>query len=83
MFNQHLVEVGLVGLLGGLFGLLLASAGLLGLKQMFENYENLAHLDVELIMFAIGISILSTLIAGLYPAWRICQLPPAQYLKSQ
>jgi putative ABC transport system permease protein len=83
MFGQHLVEVGLVGLLGGLFGLLLASAGLLGLKQMFENYENLAHLDVELIMFAIAISILSTLIAGLYPAWRICQLPPAQYLKSQ
>jgi putative ABC transport system permease protein len=72
-----------VGLLGGLFGLLLASAGLLGLKQMFENYENLAHLNVELIMFAIGISILSTLISGLYPAWRICQLPPAQYLKSQ
>jgi putative ABC transport system permease protein len=83
MFIQHLVEIGMVGLLGGLFGLLLATAGLFWLKEMFVNYENLANLNVELVGFAIGVSILSTLIAGLYPAWRICQLPPAQYLKSQ
>jgi putative ABC transport system permease protein len=32
---------------------------------------------------AIGIAIGSSVIAGLYPAWRVCQIPPAAQLKAQ
>ena len=83
MFRLHLIEIALIGLLGGILGLLLALLGLAGLKQLYTNFENLAHLDVQLVLFAIAISIASTVVAGLFPAWRICRLPPATYLKSQ
>jgi ABC-type lipoprotein release transport system permease subunit len=29
------------------------------------------------------LAIVATLVAGLYPAWRIGRMPPAVYLKSQ
>jgi ABC-type lipoprotein release transport system permease subunit len=34
-------------------------------------------------MLAVILAIAATLAAGLYPAWRVGRLPPAQYLKSQ
>jgi len=34
-------------------------------------------------MWAVGLAVVATLAAGLYPAWRIGRLPPAMYLKSQ
>lgn len=83
MFCQHLVEIGIIGLIGGVIGLILSWGGLAALRNLFPSYENLAHLDVELIALAIAIAVITTLVAGLYPAWRICQLPPATYLKAQ
>jgi putative ABC transport system permease protein len=83
LFKQHLLEIGLVGLVGGTLGLLLALVGLAGLKKLLSNFGNLAHLNSDLILIAITASIISTLIAGLYPAWRTCQIAPAKYLKSQ
>jgi putative ABC transport system permease protein len=83
LFRQHLLEIGLVGLVGGTLGLLLALVGLAGIKALFTNIENLAHLNSDLVIIAITASIISTLIAGLYPAWRTCQIAPAKYLKSQ
>ncbi|MCB1692050.1 MAG: ABC transporter permease [Pseudomonadales bacterium] len=83
MFRQHLVEIAVIGVAGGVLGLILASGGLLALKHMFPNYDNVAHLNVELVSIAILMSVVSTMITGLYPAWRICQLPPARYLKAQ
>jgi putative ABC transport system permease protein len=32
---------------------------------------------------AIAIAIVSGMLAGLYPAWRVCQIPPAAQLKTQ
>lgn len=83
MFVQHLVEIGVIGFAGGMLGLGLSGIGLMALKNMFANYEHLAHLNVELVVLAIGLSVGTTLIAGLYPAWRISQLPPAAHLKLQ
>jgi len=83
LFRQHLIEIGLVGLLGGTLGLLLALVGLAGIKMLMSDFDNLAHLNTDLVIIAIAASIISTLIAGLYPAWRTCQIAPAKYLKSQ
>jgi len=83
LFKQHLVEIGLVGLAGGALGLLLALVGLAGIKLLLSDIDNLAYLNTDLVIIAIAASIVSTLIAGLYPAWRTCQIAPAKYLKSQ
>lgn len=83
IFRQHLVEVGLIGLLGGVFGLGFAKLGLVGVKSLYRDYEHLVQLDLTLVAVAIGISIASALLAGLYPTWRVCQTPPATYLKTQ
>jgi putative ABC transport system permease protein len=32
---------------------------------------------------AILLSLVAAAIAGLYPAWRICAIPPARHLKNQ
>jgi len=32
---------------------------------------------------ALALAVAAGLIAGLYPAWRICRIQPAAYLKTQ
>ena len=83
IFRQHLVEIGLIGFLGGCVGLGVSLIGLVGIRSLYRQYERLTHLDADLVMIAIALAIGSTLLAGLYPAWRIGQLPISQYLKGQ
>lgn len=83
VFQQHLTEVGLIGALGGVLGLGLAWLGLLGVRRLYVDYERVAHLNGELVAVAIGLAIAAGLLAGLYPAWRICRIQPAMYLKTQ
>jgi putative ABC transport system permease protein len=83
IFRQQLVEVGLIGFAGGLIGLLLASFGLQGIQYLYEAPDGLVRLDWAIVLAAVGISIVSSMVAGLYPAWRVCQVPPATQLKAQ
>lgn len=84
IFRQNLVEVGLIGIAGGALGLLLAWLGLLGVKAVnMGRYDQLVSMDLKLVAFAFLISLVSALVAGLYPTWRVCQVPPATYLKTQ
>ncbi|AWB66591.1 ABC transporter ATP-binding protein [Saccharobesus litoralis] len=83
IFIQHLVEVGVLGLIGGCLGLLLSYFALNHLKQYNSEYQLLAQLDVQMMLIAPALAIGVTLLAGVYPAWRICQTQPARYLKSQ
>lgn len=83
IFEQQIVEVGLIGLAGGLIGLLLAGFGLQGIQYLYEAPDGLVRLDWAIVLAAVGISIVSSIIAGLYPAWRVCQVPPATQLKAQ
>lgn len=83
IFTQHLVDVGLIGITGGLVGLALAQIGLLGLKSLYSNYEQLVNMDLTLVAMAITIALGSSLVAGLYPAWIICRTNPSIYLKTQ
>ena len=84
IFRQNLVEVGLLGVVGGAFGLLLAMLGLWGVRAVnLGHYDRLATLDGTMVVLAIAISIATALIAGMYPTWRICRISPATYLKTQ
>jgi putative ABC transport system permease protein len=83
IFRQYMVEVTLIGFLGGCVGLLVAASGLVGIRALYSNYEQLTHLTLELSGIAILLAIVSTIIAGLFPVWQVCRLPVSQHLKSQ
>jgi putative ABC transport system permease protein len=83
IFNQQIVEVSVIGFAGGLVGLLLAGLGLKGIQYLYESPNGLVTLDWVMVSSAIGLAIVSSMIAGLYPAWRVCKIPPAAQLKTQ
>jgi putative ABC transport system permease protein len=83
IFNQHLIEVGVIGIAGGVIGIGLAALGLLGIRKLYDNYDALTHLDVTMALIALLIAIASGVAAGLYPTWRVCRVQPATYLKTQ
>lgn len=83
IFRQHLVEVGLVGFAGGLLGLGLSYLGLAGIRSLIRDIGGLTQLDIKLVIFTVTVAIVSAIIAGIYPTWRICQLAPSNYLKTQ
>lgn len=84
LFKQHLVETALIGLLGGIAGLGLAVLGLEGIKILYGDFvDDLATLDISMILLALSIALLSSIAAGLYPTWRACNISPASQLKNQ
>ena len=83
IFRQHLVEVGLVGLAGGLLGILLANLGLFGLSKILSETGLIGDFDWTLISITLLIAVGSAILAGLYPTWRVCQVSPSSYLKTQ
>ncbi|HEX4960593.1 MAG TPA: ABC transporter permease [Thermoanaerobaculia bacterium] len=86
IFVQHLVECELMGLAGGLCGVLLALLGLAVLNHVYGDGPQgvpFFRLDLLMVLAAVGLSLLAGAIAGVYPAWRICSVPPARHLKTQ
>ena len=83
IFMQALVEAGTVGLAGGVLGLGLALLGLWAVRQQPASYAELAHLDPLMLMTTFVLAIVASVLAGLLPAWRACQVTPAIQLKSQ
>ena len=83
IFAQFVVEAGLIGLAGGISGLLLAMLGLWGIRHNPAEYSDLAHLDWKMFVITFALAIGASLLAGLLPAWRACQVTPALQLKSQ
>jgi len=83
IFKQQLVEVGMIGCSGGLIGLVLVMLGLEGIEYLYDSPSGLARLDWLMVFTSIVVAIASGMIAGLYPAWRVCKIPPANQLKTQ
>jgi putative ABC transport system permease protein len=97
IIRQHLIEVIVVGLLGGLVGLGLTLLGLGFVKvlmfsswtahtdnpDVFALVQSFVHMDVTVLLSAIALSLLTGVLAGLYPAIRIGRLAPATFLKTQ
>lgn len=83
VFSQNLVEVGMIGVLGGVVGTGLAWLGLKAVEELYRGYQHLVHLDPLMLVTAIGLATLSAIAAGLYPVWRVSRLAPAGLLKTQ
>lgn len=82
VFWQHLVECELIGLAGGAIGILL-SLGLLEILSKFIPNGDALRLDGEMLVTAAVLSLVAGAVAGIYPAWRVCSVPPAMQLKVQ
>ena len=82
IFVQLLVEAGIIGLAGGLLGLGLAWLGLWAVRHQPAEYAKLAEMDLPMLGLTFALAITSSLLAGILPAWRGCQVTPALQLKS-
>ncbi|MEH6418086.1 ABC transporter permease [Pseudomonas sp. CGJS7] len=83
IFAQCLIEAGTIGLAGGVLGLLLAQFGLWAVRQQSVSYAALARLDPAMLATTFVLAVAASVLAGLLPAWRACQVTPAIQLKSQ
>jgi putative ABC transport system permease protein len=97
VIRQHLIEVTLLGVFAGLVGVGIAAMGLRLIRmfvlmrsaQFHDNpdfgtiAQSLSHMDGQMILIAVVLSLLAGVLAGLYPAWRIGRLAPATFLKIQ
>ncbi len=86
IFIQHIVESELIGLLGGTLGLGLAALQLRWMESQLQRQvgiDGFFDLDGQIVLVALMLSLISGLVAGIYPAWRICRIAPAQHLKMQ
>ncbi|MBV1911373.1 MAG: ABC transporter permease [Kangiellaceae bacterium] len=85
IFGQHLIEVSMTGILGGLLGILFSLAGLQAVRLLYANqgFDHLVQLDIFLVSLTIILAWCANVLAGFYPAWKLCQESPAGFLKTQ
>lgn len=83
IFQQFLIETGVVGLAGGVLGLLLAFGALALIGSQSSAMATVTEMDWMMLGFTFVLAVFSALIAGLLPTWRACQVTPAVQLKSQ
>ena len=82
--RQMITESVLLALLGGAVGLLLAVAGVAGMKALHPaNIPRLEEVGVNgwVVAFTVALSLLTGLTCGLIPAWRISRTDPNAGLK--
>ncbi|MFT2090920.1 ABC transporter permease [Paraglaciecola sp. 2405UD69-4] len=80
IFIQSLIEALLYGLLGGIFGLVLSILGLQGIGYLYPNFSTFLTLDLTLVSFALGLSMLSSLLSAMVPIWHLSRTPIADHL---
>ena len=84
IFAQCLIEAGVVGFAGGLLGIALTGLGLFGLRALLsEETTRLTIFSISNVAIAVLISVVATMLAGLYPTWRAAHVQPAWQLKAQ
>ncbi len=95
IFAQHLIESITLGSIAAVLGMLMTFLGLLYLQLAWESapvpanglpvQDNTALMQPDLYLMAICVltAIAASIGAGLYPAWRACKVPAANYLKIQ
>ena len=85
IFSQYIVEAGVIGVGGGVLGIGMTWLGLQGIMALYGEYEfmtRLVQMNWAVIFDAIGLAIVSALVAALYPTWRACAVHPAKQLKA-
>ncbi|GAB6195527.1 ABC transporter permease [Lysobacter xanthus] len=83
VFKQYLTESGVIGVLGGVLGIALTFGILALMSAQSEQIAAMARVDGVMFATALVLSLAASLLAGLLPTWRACQVRPAVQLKSQ
>jgi len=86
IFVQHIVECELVAMVGGAIGIALSFGGIAVLNNWVKtivNRPDIVQFDPEMLLLAVVLSLAAGLVAGAYPAWRVCHIAPAIHLKVQ
>ncbi|CAH9052073.1 hypothetical protein PSECIP111854_00894 [Pseudoalteromonas sp. CIP111854] len=76
-------ETVLIGLVGGIFGLLLAQVGLLTARNIF-HFLNISfmQMDALLVISTLILAVCSTCLFGLWPIYKAIKIQPSSQLKS-
>jgi predicted permease len=84
LFQSVLVENLILGLGGGLFGTAVAFAGVKLLVRIAANLPRLneVHLSLPMALFAVGLSLVTCLGFGIFPALRSLRVDPQSALQS-
>ena len=83
IFRQFLIEAAVIGLAGGILGLLLSFGGLALISLQSEEMATVAKMDWSMLAMTFGLAVGASILAGLLPTWRACQVTPALQLKTQ
>lgn len=83
IFQQYLVQAGVIGAAGGLVGIALTFGGLWLLARQSAEVAAVARMDATMLLATVATAIVAALIAGLLPTWRACRVLPAIQLKTQ
>jgi putative ABC transport system permease protein len=83
VFQQSLVEAGVLGVAGAVLGLAFALYGLELVNGRWSGAEDFYAMDPWLVAGTLVLGVLSAVLAGLLPTWQACQVRPAIQLKSQ
>ena len=83
VFTQYLTEAGVIGLVGAGVGVGLTFAALAFIRNFDDDIALITEVDGVMLVTAIVLSVAASLLAGLLPTWRACQVVPAMQLKSQ
>jgi putative ABC transport system permease protein len=84
LFQQYLVEAGIIGFAGGILGLGFTWLGLKGIEMQFADDEasRVLSMDWNMALLAVALAIVASLITAIYPTWRACSVQPAAYLSA-
>jgi putative ABC transport system permease protein len=82
IFAQFLVEAGTIGLAGGVLGLAFAAAGVWFVRHGTTRGAQFVTLDATALLITFALAIGASVVAGLLPAWKACDVSPASQLKS-
>jgi len=83
VFLQHVLESGLVCLVGGAFALPLTLLGLWILRQQSNEFSGLAQLDPTMFGALFASALVVGALVGLLPAWRVARVDPGLCIKSE
>jgi len=83
VFGQFVVEAGAVGVAGGAGGFALAALGVWLIRlSATTDHARFVHIDAVTFGTTFALALAATVLAGLLPAWRACEVVPAAQLKS-
>ncbi len=83
IFQQFALESFVIGCVGAVIGVGLSFLALRVMENGDTGASAIYKMDATMLALTVCLSVVASLIAGLLPTWRACQVLPALQLKSQ